>query len=55
MYSTAHMLQRAGRLAVNNVEWLLGMEPLELGVRLAEPHGVVLMPRRVDEEVPDTV
>jgi hypothetical protein len=49
------VLDRGGRLAVNKVERALGMEPNELGIRLAQPHGVVLMPGSVDEEVPNPV
>ena len=52
---TAEVLDRAGRLAVNDVVGALGMEANELGVRLAQPDRVVLMPGRVDEEVPGSV
>ena len=51
----AEVLDRAGRLAVNDVVGALGMEANELGVRLAQPDRVVLMPGRVDEEVPGSV
>ena len=49
------VLDGAGRLAVNDVERALGVEPNELGVRLAQPDRVVLMPRGVDEDVPDSI
>jgi hypothetical protein len=53
MHAAADMLDRGGRLAVKHVEGALGMDPNELGVRLAKPDWVVLMPRRVDEDVSD--
>jgi hypothetical protein len=55
MHPAPDVLDCGGRLAVKEIEGTLGMEPNELGVRLAEPDGVVLMPRSVDENVPDSV
>lgn len=55
MDSAAHVLDRAGRLAVNDVERPHAMKPVELGVRLAQPNGVVLMPGSINEDVPDAL
>jgi hypothetical protein len=55
MNATADVLYRARRFAVKHIEWALGMKANELGVRLAKPDRVVLMPRSVDEEVAGSV
>jgi hypothetical protein len=55
MDPATNLLDRRGRLAVNEIKGALGMQPNELGVRLAQPHGVVLMRGSVDEEVPHSV
>jgi hypothetical protein len=55
MDAAADMLNCGRRLTVDDVVRALSVEPNELGVRLAKPDRVVLMPRRVDEQVPSSI
>jgi hypothetical protein len=55
MNPTTNVLYRARRFAVKHIEWVLGMEPHEFRVRLAEPRRVVLVSWGVDVEVSDSI